>query len=199
MLKRRTSNETKRHQHPNLFNRLDGSRKIDVWTSYEKADVRRRTSTYRTVHQSLKWIWIAALDFVPSLLRESLTMDAYNEDQKLNCCDCGSTIIFTANQQRFFRKKGFRPPKRCRSCKELKKDFHKGIKNSFERNCVMAPPAGIVRCAWCGNAGHAESSCQWKKEATCRTCGRIGRPTSLGFASGIRTNAVEMGCNCRSR
>ena len=45
-------------------------------------------------------------------------------DQTINCTSCGQEFIFTAGEQGFLRDKfgsDFAPPKRCRSCRRMKK------------------------------------------------------------------------------
>ena len=43
-------------------------------------------------------------------------------EQRLTCADCGREFAFTAEEQRFFREKGFDPPKRCKECRRAKKE-----------------------------------------------------------------------------
>lgn len=43
------------------------------------------------------------------------------EDQDLECMDCRQTFVFTAGEQTFFQEKGFTPPKRCKPCRDAKK------------------------------------------------------------------------------
>jgi CxxC-x17-CxxC domain-containing protein len=43
-------------------------------------------------------------------------------DRELTCVDCNQTFIFTAGEQDFYEKKGFREePKRCKPCRETRK------------------------------------------------------------------------------
>jgi DNA replicative helicase MCM subunit Mcm2 (Cdc46/Mcm family) len=43
-------------------------------------------------------------------------------DQELVCKDCGATFLFTEGEQKFFASNGFTPPKRCKPCRQEKKD-----------------------------------------------------------------------------
>ena len=46
-----------------------------------------------------------------------------NQDQTLTCADCGEKFTWSASEQEFFREKGFtNPPKRCRECRQAKKE-----------------------------------------------------------------------------
>jgi hypothetical protein len=50
-----------------------------------------------------------------------------NQDQTLTCADCGESFTWTAGEQEFFREKGFtNPPKRCRECRQAKKEQRGG-------------------------------------------------------------------------
>src|SRR5437773_5556010 len=44
------------------------------------------------------------------------------QDKSLTCSDCGQSFIFTAGEQEFYERKGFREtPKRCKPCRETRK------------------------------------------------------------------------------
>jgi hypothetical protein len=50
-----------------------------------------------------------------------------NQDQTLTCADCGESFTWTAGEQEFFREKGFtNPPKRCKECRQAKKEQRGG-------------------------------------------------------------------------
>jgi hypothetical protein len=50
----------------------------------------------------------------------------YN-DQQLTCADCKRDFTWTAGEQEFFREKGFtNPPKRCKDCRQAKKEQRGG-------------------------------------------------------------------------
>ena len=43
-------------------------------------------------------------------------------DKQLACVDCGSTFVFTADEQSFFAEKGYsNEPKRCLNCRRQKR------------------------------------------------------------------------------
>ena len=43
-------------------------------------------------------------------------------DETLNCQDCKQPFVFTAGEQKFYDSKGFAdPPKRCKTCRDLRK------------------------------------------------------------------------------
>ncbi len=43
-------------------------------------------------------------------------------DRKLVCVDCGDEFDFTEGEQQFFADKGFDAPKRCKPCRQAKKN-----------------------------------------------------------------------------
>ena len=50
-------------------------------------------------------------------------MSTKYQDQAPTCTDCGATFTWSAGEQEFFHEKGFTdPPKRCRSCRQARKD-----------------------------------------------------------------------------
>jgi hypothetical protein len=54
-------------------------------------------------------------------------------EQRLTCADCGREFSFGAEEQRFFREKGFDPPKRCKECRQAKKEQRGGGGRSDRR------------------------------------------------------------------
>lgn len=45
-------------------------------------------------------------------------------DIKIKCQDCGEEFIFSERDQAFYEEKGFIPPKRCRFCRNARKERH---------------------------------------------------------------------------
>ena len=44
------------------------------------------------------------------------------QDKQLTCSDCGATFTFSAEDQEFFKSKGYtNEPKRCQSCRQARK------------------------------------------------------------------------------
>lgn len=44
-----------------------------------------------------------------------------HQDKQLECVDCKQSFLFSAKDQLFFEEKQFVPPKRCKPCREAKK------------------------------------------------------------------------------
>lgn len=44
------------------------------------------------------------------------------EDIKINCQDCGNDFTFTVNEQKWYEEHDFLPPKRCKYCRDKRKN-----------------------------------------------------------------------------
>lgn len=45
-----------------------------------------------------------------------------DQDIKIKCEDCGTEFIFNIQEQKWYEEKGFIPPKRCRYCRNRRKN-----------------------------------------------------------------------------
>lgn len=43
------------------------------------------------------------------------------EDKTLKCKECGDNFVLTVNDQKWYQDKGFTFPKRCKSCRALRR------------------------------------------------------------------------------
>lgn len=43
-------------------------------------------------------------------------------DKKIKCQDCGEEFNFSESEQKFYEEKKFQPPKRCKICRQTRKD-----------------------------------------------------------------------------
>ena len=56
-------------------------------------------------------------------------------DQVMVCRECGKTFIFSAAGQEFFAEQGFRePPKRCKSCRERRRETRQSTGTGSSQN-----------------------------------------------------------------
>ena len=46
------------------------------------------------------------------------------QDKELTCSDCGGKFTFTAKDQEYYAEKRFGAPKRCKPCRQAKKEQH---------------------------------------------------------------------------
>ncbi len=69
-------------------------------------------------------------------------------DKTLVCVECGAEFIFTAGEQEFFNSRGFtNEPKRCRSCRAVRRTEQRGGAMYQEAPREMYQ----ITCAECGN------------------------------------------------
>jgi CxxC-x17-CxxC domain-containing protein len=68
------------------------------------------------------------------------------EDKSLQCCDCGATFTFSADEQELFANRGYtNEPKRCSLCRASRK-ARNGGSSGFSTRRQMFPAV----CAQCG-------------------------------------------------
>ena len=48
------------------------------------------------------------------------------EDLQLTCSDCGQEFTFSSEDQAFFQERGYSAPKRCKTCRQAKKNEQDG-------------------------------------------------------------------------
>ena len=53
-------------------------------------------------------------------------IDRRDRTKHIVCVECGTVFEFTASEQDFYEKNGFKEPRRCRQCRNAKKDNHNG-------------------------------------------------------------------------
>lgn len=46
-------------------------------------------------------------------------------DRVKKCKDCGENFTFSTREQEFYKEKGFPDPKRCKSCRQKRKNMRK--------------------------------------------------------------------------
>ena len=69
-------------------------------------------------------------------------------DKTLTCVECAGEFIFTAGEQEFFQARGFgNEPKRCRSCRAVRRSEQRSGGMGQEGPREMYP----INCAECGN------------------------------------------------
>ena len=48
------------------------------------------------------------------------------QDKELTCADCRGKFLWSAKDQEFFAERGFSEPKRCKDCRQAKKEQRGG-------------------------------------------------------------------------
>jgi len=91
------------------------------------------------------------------------------EDKSIQCCDCGATFTFSAQDQEFFQSKGYtNEPKRCPSCRQARKAERGGVSSGYGRARQMFPTI----CASCGKSTDVPFQPRGDKPVYCSDCYR---------------------------
>lgn len=64
-------------------------------------------------------------------------------DKILTCTDCKTEFLFTAGEQRFFAEKGFTEPRRCKPCREARKQEKLRAAVADPRGGGQSPYSGV--------------------------------------------------------
>ena len=114
-------------------------------------------------------------------------------DQVIICADCGSEFTFTSADQEFYAEKGFSsPPKRCRNCRQTRKqqrnasgsDWGSSSSSSSGSGGYGAGGGGYDRrpremfdavCANCGQATQVPFQPTGTRPVYCNDCFRARR------------------------
>jgi CxxC-x17-CxxC domain-containing protein len=98
-------------------------------------------------------------------------------DISLTCSDCGQDFTFTAADQTFFQERGYSTPKRCKSCRQAKKQDQGG---SGYRS---APATGTpVICSGCGQPTTVPFEPRGDRPVFCRDCYQARKGSGGGGA-----------------
>ena len=93
------------------------------------------------------------------------------QDKALQCSDCGATFTFSAEEQDFYRSKGYtNEPKRCPDCRQARKAQRNG--NSYGAPRQMFP----ATCSECGKSTEVPFQPRGDKPVYCSDCYRKVRP-----------------------
>src|ERR1700721_2829371 len=100
-------------------------------------------------------------------------------DIQLTCSDCGQDFTFTAADQTFFQERGYSTPKRCKSCRQAKKNDQGG---SGYRS---APATGTpVICSGCGQPTTVPFEPRGDRPVFCRDCYQARKGSSGAGGAG---------------
>jgi CxxC-x17-CxxC domain-containing protein len=93
------------------------------------------------------------------------------QDKPLTCVECGQEFIFTAGEQEFYDRKGFREiPKRCRPCREARKTRSPGGNSR-----AGGEGASGGERAPRGEGGRGGRGSREMFDAVCASCGKPAR------------------------
>jgi CxxC-x17-CxxC domain-containing protein len=109
-------------------------------------------------------------------------------DKTLTCVDCGTSFIFSADDQSYHQEKGFtNEPRRCQSCRAAKR----AERNSGDSSYGGGGGYGggqremySVTCSQCGKDAQVPFQPRGDKPVYCSDCFRSQRATSGGYGGG---------------
>lgn len=95
-------------------------------------------------------------------------------DMQLTCSDCGQEFTFTAADQAFFRERGYSTPKRCKPCRQAKKNDQGGGGyggGGYGGGYRSSQPQGTpVTCAGCGQQTTVPFEPRGDRPVFCKSC-----------------------------
>ena len=102
-------------------------------------------------------------------------------DLQLTCSDCGQDFTFTAADQSFFQERGYSTPKRCKPCRQAKKNDQGGGGSGYR----AAPATGTpVICSGCGQPTTVPFEPRGDRPVFCRDCYQARKGSSGGGGGG---------------
>lgn len=109
-------------------------------------------------------------------------------DKTLTCSDCGQQFIFSADDQEFYATRGFSEPKRCRSCRAMRRNEREGDAGTgYARPPRPEREMFDVVCSNCGQPTKVPFQPRGDRPVYCRDCfdrvGRTGGGASRGAGS----------------
>ena len=100
------------------------------------------------------------------------------EDLLLTCSDCGQEFTFSSDDQAFFRDRGYSTPKRCKACRQAKKNEQTGGGGGgyYRRESQGT----TVTCAGCGKQTTVPFEPRGDRPVYCQDCYQAKKRSSTG-------------------
>jgi CxxC-x17-CxxC domain-containing protein len=102
-------------------------------------------------------------------------------DMQLTCSDCGQDFTFTAADQTFFQERGYSTPKRCKNCRQAKKNDAGG--SGYRSSSAQGTP---VICSGCGQPTTVPFEPRGDRPVYCRDCYQARKGSGGGGSRGNR-------------
>ena len=140
--------------------------------------------TIRSLEKCYPWDWSSNLTWLSccsayplyaqtiplSEFRDTLNnkgIEFMTEDLQLTCSDCGQEFTFSNDDQAFFRERGYSTPKRCKTCRQAKKNEQAGG-GQYSRRSESQSTA--VRCSGCGKQTTVPFEPRGDRPVYCQEC-----------------------------
>ncbi|HSA07211.1 MAG TPA: zinc-ribbon domain containing protein [Candidatus Gastranaerophilales bacterium] len=96
-----------------------------------------------------------------------------SQDQQVQCAECSQTFVFSAEDQDFYRQKGYSTPKRCPVCRANRKA--NGSRNDGRsRSGGGNKPQYRINCSACGREATVPFEPRGDRPVYCSDCYRNG-------------------------
>ena len=89
-----------------------------------------------------------------------------SENLQLTCSDCGQEFTFSTEDQAFFQERGYSTPKRCKPCRQAKKNEQDG----GGRANRSASQGTAVTCSGCGKQTTVPFEPRGDRPVYCQDC-----------------------------
>lgn len=89
------------------------------------------------------------------------------QDQNIQCKDCGTDFVWTAEEQEFYQQKGFNAPLRCKNCRAKARAAHNGGGDRGQGGPRQSYP---ITCSNCGKQDTVPFQPRGDKPVLCRDC-----------------------------
>ena len=96
-------------------------------------------------------------------------------DQELMCSDCGQSFNFSTEDQAFFNERGYSTPKRCKQCRQAKKQEQSG--SGYQRS---ESRSASVTCAGCGQQTTVPFEPRGDRPVYCQNCFQARKSKNSG-------------------
>lgn len=88
------------------------------------------------------------------------------EELRLTCSDCGQEFTFSSEDQAFFQERGYSAPKRCKACRQAKKNEQAGG-GAYYRS---GSKGTTVTCSGCGKQTTVPFEPRGDRPVYCQDC-----------------------------
>jgi CxxC-x17-CxxC domain-containing protein len=112
------------------------------------------------------------------------------QDRPIQCIDCRNEFVFTAGEQEFYERKGFKEvPKRCKPCREARKARRSERDNGgYDRDAARPPSPRREMfdavCASCGAPARVPFRPANGRPVYCRECYSSRQGQGSGYGGG---------------
>jgi len=105
------------------------------------------------------------------------------QDLLLTCSDCGQEFTFSSEDQAYFQERGYSAPKRCKTCRQAKKNEQGGGGGYSRRSESQST---TVTCSGCGKQTTVPFEPRGDRPVYCQDCFSARKRSGGGGGGGGR-------------